>query len=63
MHLKFPINKELIMNKILANKITDLAEAINKDPENAKVTFSVRSHLVDNVLANVSIRKFNFNVD
>ncbi len=51
------------MNKILANKINALAEAITDDAENAKVAFSVRSHLVDNVLANVSIRKFNFNVD
>lgn len=51
------------MNKVLANKINGLAEAINKDAENGKVTFSARSHLVDNVLANVSIRKFNFNVD
>jgi len=39
------------MNKVLANKISALAEAINKDAENGKVTFSARSHLVDNVLA------------
>ena len=51
------------MNKILAQKIGALAEAINKDPNNANVSFAARSYLVDNVLANVSIRKFNFNVD
>lgn len=51
------------MNDLLAQKIKYLTEAINNNTENAKATFAAKSYLVDNVPANVSIGKFNFNVD
>ncbi len=51
------------MSNTLANKINSLAENIKGNPDNSIATFSIKSHLVDNLLTNVTVRKFNFNVD
>lgn len=47
------------LKETLIKKIDQLEE----NPETGKVSFKARTHLVEGVLTNASIRKFNLNVD
>ncbi len=47
------------LKETLANKIDQLKQ----NPESGKLSFKTRTHLVNGVLTNASIRKFNLNVD
>lgn len=51
------------MSDILGKKIHNTVEAIKENKAPSNVTFTAKSHLVDKLLTNVTVRKFNFNVD
>ena len=51
------------MSDILGKKIRETVEAIKENRAPANITFSAKSHLVDKLLTNVTVRKFNFNSD
>lgn len=47
----------------LKNKLNKTIENLKNNPDKTEVTFSARTELVNGLLTNASIRKFNINID